>query len=194
MDHTPMNHTRKMLLLGGLLLGLPACNDCGPFKQQYIDVNEARVLTERHRPGTSVVVVGAGETVAATELRLQLLLLGPAYSAVSERAGGFAAVACEPADPQYTETVDSLRVSSRYSFDATHPAGTSLNDLIQTDNGMSSLTDLLRTPQPVGRIRNERLRLAQAPASAGPQQFRVRVHLTNGEVYIVETPVLNVTP
>ncbi|RAK65747.1 hypothetical protein [Hymenobacter edaphi] len=193
-----MNTTRKtLLLLAGLLIGLPGCDECGPFKQQYIDVNEARLLATRARPGSSVVIVGSGETVAAAELQLQLLLRGPAYSAVPERAGGFAAVACEPADPQFTETVDSLRVSSLYDFDAAHPAGTSLNDFIQTSDGSGrpvSLTSLLATPQAAGWLNHKILTLAQAPAGAHPQQFRVRCHLTNGEVYQAETLVLNVTP
>ena len=190
-----MKLLRVLLILpGALLLGLPACTDCGPFKQQYIDVNEALVVALRTTgAGSSPVVLSAGETVTAPSLRLDLRLFGPAYSTSPDRAGGFAALACEPADPQYKELVDSLRVSSRYAFDAAHPAGAALNDLIQNADG-SNLASLLIAPRSAGALNGERLKLTQPPTSAGPQQFRVRIHLTNGEVYTAETPVLSVIP
>lgn len=77
--HPPVNLTRK------LLLSLPACNDCSPFKQRSIDVNEAQVAEHAARPGTSLVILGAGETTKAADLQLDLRLLGPAYSAADQQ-------------------------------------------------------------------------------------------------------------
>ena len=101
--------------------------------------------------------------------------------------------------------MDSVTIISRYDYDARHPAGTSLNDIVQVISTVNSavvspgtpvtlLSQGQGTPYSAEIWRVQGLKLTVSPAQAGPQQLRVRYHQTNGEVYEAETPLLTVLP
>lgn len=188
---------KKLLLIALVIVGLPACDTCGPFERQYVDVIGLSAVALRQAAGTTAQVLTAGQASPVAELKLLLNPDTRLYSAAPARTGGFAAVACEPADPTYTELIDSIRVTSSYDFDAQHPAGTVLNDLLRLDNsygGAVSLSEVLRTPQSVPALLRRNLQFSQTPTSSTTQQFRVRYHQTNGEVYTAETVPVTVQP
>lgn len=187
---------KRLLLFTSMVLGLPACDECGPGPQ-YVDVTGLSAVLTRQTAGTATQVVTTGQALPVAELHLLLRPDTRLYGAAPARTGGFAAMACEPADPIFTEQIDSIRITSRYDFDGQHPAGTSLNDLIRLDNGYGGsilLSELLRTPQSVPVLAQNRLRFTQNPASSATQQFRVRYHQTNGEVYTSETVAVMIQP
>lgn len=183
---------RLLLLLIILCLVLPACEGgyCGGHP--YNDV-EGVALTPYRDANT---VVEDRQSVASRDLVLRMTFKTRGYGAVPLRRGGFSALAdCE--NPAFKEQVDSVTVTSRYAYDAQHPAGASLNDLLTTGQGSAlgtpTLSQRLTSPENAEVWSFVELRFQQLPASSGPQQFRLRCHLTNGEVYTVETPVMNVT-
>ncbi|WBA41928.1 hypothetical protein [Hymenobacter canadensis] len=188
---------KKLLLCALVIVGLPACDTCGPFERQYFDVIGLSAVALRQAAGTTAQVLTAGQASPVAELKLLLNPDTRLYSAAPARTGGFAAVACDPADPTYTEMIDSIRVTSRYDFDAQHPAGTSLNDLLLLDNGygrIMTLNELLLMPQSVPVLTRRNLQFSQTPTSSVTQQFRVRYHQTNGEVYTAETVPVTIQP
>ncbi|MBF9142258.1 hypothetical protein [Hymenobacter properus] len=137
--------------------------------------------------------VAAGESVVAADLRL---VLEPQVRYYSQNKGPGtwlpAAVACPPAPmPGYKgtrEILDSLVVRCVYAYDASHPAGAVANDLLLQEANSQLLPavpprDTQPDLYPLG------LRLRQAPAQPGQQQFVVRFRLTNGEFYTARTPV-----
>lgn len=184
---------RLLLLLSILCLGLPACEGgyCGGAR--YIDV-EGVALTAYRDASTSV---GEQQYVPSRELVLRLSFTERRYGGTRPRPGGFAALAdCKP--PTYTEQVDSIRITSRYAYDAQHPVGAPLNDLLKTEDFGGTLinptlSQLLTSPENAESWEGRRFQLSTPPAASGPQQFRVRLRLTNGETYDAETVVLNVT-
>jgi hypothetical protein len=194
------------ILLLLLVTGLPACDwngDWGDYcgGSRYIDVEgvELRAFREPFVPGSQPLP--AGQSIRFSELRLQLNLQQKRWSAAPTR-GGFRAWA-DCSDPENDEAVDSLTITSRYDYDARHPAGTSLNDLVLVVpmSGAASpgtavtLQSLFQhAPFTVLHFPVGWLALTAAPAQPGPQQFRVRYHQTNGEVYQADTPLLTVQP
>ncbi|MBD2724021.1 hypothetical protein [Hymenobacter armeniacus] len=135
--------------------------------------------------------VAAGQSVAAAEISLAIQLQKRYYSQRQAAAWLPAAYACPPAPmPGYrgtTEVLDSLVVRCVYAYDAAHPAGTVVNDLLAGDDGKP----LPLVPVPGTRPDYpQQLRLRQAPSQAGPQQFALRYRLTNGEIYTARTPLI----
>lgn len=137
-------------------------------------------------------VLAAGQSVAAAEIRLAIQLQVRYYSQRPGRATWLpAAYACPPAPiaghKGTSEVLDSLVVRCVYAYDATHPAGAVVNDLLTDGNGQA----LPPVPAPGTRptSHQQELRLRQAPAQAGLQQFALRYRLANGETYTARTPV-----
>lgn len=172
--------TRRYVLslLFALVVGLPGCEE--PYcDTRYLDVEgiEFAAYSEATNP------IAPNATVRFNELRLHLDLKTRGYGA-ARLYGGFIAVAdCKP--PDYPERVDSLIITSQYDYDAQHPAGTSLNDLM----GLAT-RQMPSEPFRPYEVDGQRLSLWQRPAASGPQQFRVRYYQTNGEIYVAETVVL----
>lgn len=101
-----------------------------------------------------------------------------------------AAYACSPTRPAFTEQLDSVVVRSRFDYDAQHPAGTPLNDLLDATSPYSSLTKPLPAylTEQQGRPDEQlNLRLRSGPTVAGRQQFVVRYRLRNGESYTAQS-------
>lgn len=160
------------------------------FPESFFDVQGLALDATR----TTGQALTAGEAVSAAEVQLAVQLQVRYYSGQSVRGGWLpAAYACPPTPiPGYmgtTEVLDSLVVRSVYAYDAAHPAGTSLNDLLVSDNTGQPLPPVPpRGTQPM--LYTSSLRLRQGPSQAGPQQFVLRYRLTNGETYTARTPVL----
>ena len=184
---------RLWLLLVALGIG-PACQlacnstSCGcggPPKGGYYDI-EGLSLVGLDNSGSGTVLT-AGNTVPLPQLRLRLTPITRYFTRLRSHPGGVA-WACSPAPPAFVEQLDSVLVRSRYAYDAQHPAGTPLNDVLSAyEYGSLGLRDYLQRQagQPEEAMR---LRLTAPPAAAGPQQFVVRYLLTNGEVYTAEPP------
>jgi hypothetical protein len=173
---------RVALLSISLLLLLPACESACPSPPTFVDVEGINLMHYSRQTG----VLANGQVVRANDLMLRLELVERLYTASLPRRGGFAAWAdCTPPEPTYTEQVDSLLVTSRNDYDAQHPAGTSLNDLIRITHrgGNVALQDFLTRPQGVESITKQYLTVTAPPARSANQQFQVRIHLVNGEVY-----------
>jgi hypothetical protein len=86
------------------------------------------------------------------------------------------------------EVVDSLEVRSTNVYDAAHPAGSSLNDLLVNQaSGQVLPATPVRGAAP--ELNGLPLQLRQGPSQMGPQQFVLRYRLTNGETYTARTPV-----
>ncbi|WBO84931.1 hypothetical protein [Hymenobacter yonginensis] len=188
---------KKLLLCALAIIGLPACDICGPFDEQFGDVTGLTMVAVQHRAGTSVQVLTAGQSASVAEFKLLMRLNVRLYSAAPVPTGGFSAMACDYPSPSYEAQVDSITITSRYDFDAQHPAGTSLNSLLRLDDGYASsqrLSDLMKDPQYIPYLQDRNLQFTQAPTSSATQQFRVRYHQTNGEVYTAETVPVTIQP
>lgn len=190
---------KKLLLLGALTLVLPACNllcgdccDLGPPGNYDITGTLLTALSTSN--GGNVLVVAPNAPVRSTELRLQLSLDTRVVAAHRPVGGSGVAYACSPRDPEFTEQLDSLVITSRFDFDAQHPAGTSLNDVLTTFDWSESLNDYLRERAGRPDIVLPLLKLRTVPAQAGPQQFRVFYRLTNGEEYTAEAVAVTIQP
>ncbi len=112
-------------------------------------------------------------------------------------ASPWAAYACDPVPPGYEgtkEEVQAITVRCDQDFDATHPAGSSLNAYFDYLNGsyltyvrVSNLVEY-SNQFPVPAERSFGLRLRQAPdRKTGTYTFTVEYALTNGEVLTART-------
>lgn len=175
-----MPSLKAALLCVSLLL--PACEGACPSPPTFADVVGLQVVPYDRQMG----VAGSANAVRASELRLRLELQERLYTAALPWRGGFAAWAdCAPPVPAYTEQVDSLQVTSRDDYDAQHPAGTPLNDVMRltSGGGTTALRDFLARPQGVELLTRQYLSVTVPPARTSTQRFRVRLRLANGEVY-----------
>lgn len=157
---------------------------------KFFDIQGLTFVAVRLAGGSAVA---ANEAVAATEIRLEIQPQVAYYGRQPARRSWFpAAYACTPTPIAgyggTDEELDSLVVRAAYAYDATHPAGTSLNDLLINEHtGQLLALAPARGTQP--QLYASPLRLRQAPAQPGPQQFVLRYRLTNGETYTARTPV-----
>lgn len=192
--------------LGLLLLALaagPACQmtcdsaSCGcgtpsSAKPGYYDIEGVSLVGTRDA-GSSTVVLTAGSSAPWNAVTLRLAPTTRYIAGRWSRGGGNLAWACSPVI-NFSEKLDSVTVHSRYAYNAQHPAGAPLNDLLAADSYNNVLLGAYlraRSGEPENMLG---LRLAAPPAAAGPQQFVVRYRLTNGEVYTAETPVFTLQP
>jgi hypothetical protein len=189
----------KRVLLSLLTLAAgPACqlictDSCScdkPSKPGYYDIEGVSLTAVRGPgPGPNVSVITSGISVSYALLGLRLAPDTRYFVQAKPIGGAGLAWACSPLPPTFTEQLDSVLVRSRYAYDARHPAGAALNDLLTVaPDGQENLATYLqsRAGEPAAELT---LRLSQPPASAGPQQLVLRYRLTNGEVYTAETPV-----
>jgi hypothetical protein len=202
---------KKLLLSLLLVFPLTRCGpDCGTGKvRPYYDLQEVNVVAAHavhvtSFSGSSKLIfpdLPAGRPVLPDSLALRVDGTVTYHADLRKPSGSSAweAYACSPAPDGFQgskESVKELAVRSEQDFDATHPAGSSLNEYfeyINTDdyNGdhsqTKSLTDYTRT-LPAMPPRDFVLRLRQAPAQkAGSYTFTVYYELTNGEVYTART-------
>lgn len=190
---------KKLLFLGVLTLVLPACNllcgDCCDLAPPgNYDITGTLLTALGTDAGRNATVLAANASVRATDLRLHLALDTRLIASYRPVGGNGVAYACSPQEPGFTERLDSLAVTSGFDFDAQHPAGTPLNDLlVSTSDWAETLTDYLQAQASHPSVAWPLFTLRNAPAQAGPQQFRVFCRLTNGEEYTAQTPVLQLS-
>ena len=190
---------KKCALLALLVLGTPACgllgNECGRNNPAtYYDVQGADVGLSRQPTDRPWEVAAAGATVSSRELRLRASLKERHYTSQPSLGLMSAAYACSPVPAGSlgsTERMDSISITSAYAYDAAHPAGTPLNDVLEAPAWPQW------PQQPSRRTPQEPLRFVEfsfkvPPIAAGPQKFRLYYHQTNGEVYTAETTEITV--
>ncbi|AII51173.1 hypothetical protein [Hymenobacter sp. APR13] len=165
-----------LLMVSGIM---PGCDE--PYcTSRFLDVEGISLVA--NTSSTQPVVTNA--TVYSLALQLKCTLQTRGYG-VQLPQGGFRTFAdCKP--PDYTEWGDSVVVTSRFDYDLQHPAGASLNDLLDLEARLTNVQQF----HPVDLDQNT-FRFLQRPATSGPQQFRVYYRQTNGEVYTAETVVMN---
>ena len=187
---------KKLWLLGALLCGLPACglltDECGrPSPSTYFDVQGVHLHAIRQPGNASWTALSAGSRVGYGELRLRFSTQERYYSAATPPVAGWlpAAQACSPIPAGSlgtSERMDSLSITSTHAYDARHPAGTSLLDILDLNDGIQQ--QQLPVPgRPLSPLREAELQFVSPPAKAGEQQFRVYYRQTNGEVYTAQT-------
>lgn len=188
---------KKRLLLALTVLGLPACDLIGPKCGRganvlpYFDVEGVFLIAQEQGR-----VLTTDEPISFDALQLQLRLQQRFYAAGGGLGFTAAAYACDPAPNGYrgtSETLDSVVVTSRYDYDARHPAGKPLNDLLRFHHGYSAGT-LAQLDVKTLDLNDWTWVLTQGPASASTQQFVVRYYLRGGETYAAETPRLTLRP
>lgn len=194
---------KKYLLVGALVFGLPACgllgigNECGPVAAPtYYDVQGLSAALVRQPAAAAAETLAPNATVARQELRLRLRLQERYYAAAPVPGGTGAAYACPPAAPGgvlgTAERADSLSITSAHPYDAAHPAGSSLLDLLLDTADVPGRLPSPQQPQEPFRLVEFALR--RPPAVAGPQRFRVYYRQTNGEIYTAETVTVTLLP
>jgi hypothetical protein len=176
---------------GALLPGCAEEDSCGyDAVPRFYRTQAVTLAASSQRTGQPVA---ANEPIAAADLLLAVHLQKTYYG--HQPAKGWhllpTAYACPPAPaPGYLGTqqaLDSVVVRSRYAYDAQHPAGASLNDLL-LETGLGQ-----PLPARASRSAEPQLQLRVLPAAAGPQQFVVRYRLADGTVYSAQTPVLQLS-
>jgi hypothetical protein len=184
---------RKYLALALLVLGMPACgllgNECGRDNPAtYYDVQGVGISATRQPTDKPWEVVAAGAAVTSRELRLRTELRVRHYSVGPGQGFLSAAYACDPMPAGSlgsAERVDSLSITSLNDYDALHPAGTPLSDVLETGGNFQFLSPSRQNP--VEPFQFTEFSLRQPPAAEGPQKFRIYYRQTNGEVYTAET-------
>jgi hypothetical protein len=192
---------KKYLLLAGLVFGIPACdpvgNPCGDvILPTYYDVQGLGAMLVRQPANAAAEALAPNASVASPELRLRLALQERYYTAARVPGLVAAAYACPPAAPAGVlgtlERTGSLAITSAHPYDAAHPAGASLLDLLADTPGSTFRQPSTQAPQEP--FRWLAFALQTPPAAAGPQRFRVYYRQTNGEVYTAETVTITLRP
>jgi hypothetical protein len=202
---------KKLVLSLFLLFPLTRCGpDCGTgTPRPYYDLQGVNVVTAHvvrvNSPSGSISLtfpdLAAGRPVLPDSLALRVDGTVTYHAGIREPFGGSAweAYACSPKPDGLKgskESVKELTVRSEQDFDATHPAGSSLNDYFEYINTDDNTVRIMRPESVAGYTRrlpqmpprNFVLRLRQAPAQkAGSYTFTVHYELTNGEVYTSRT-------
>ncbi|MBD0255876.1 MAG: hypothetical protein ICV83_09165 [Cytophagales bacterium] len=198
---------KKLLLSLFLMFPLTRCGpNCGTGKvRPYYDLQEVNVVTAHvvrvtSPSGSSSLIfpdLAAGRPVLPDSLALRVDGTVTYHASIREPFGRSAweAYACSPAPDGFEgskESVKELTVRSEQDFDATHPAGSSLNEYFEYINTDDYTVDVVRRESvaeytrrlPLMPPRHFVLRLRMAPAQkAGSYTFTVHYELTNGEVY-----------
>ncbi len=202
---------KKLLLSLLLIFPLTRCGpNCGTGRSRpYYDLQAVNVVVAHvvrvtsSSGGTSLTFpnLPAGRRIPPDSLALRVDGTVTYYGGIWKPFGRSAweAYACSP-EPDglkgSQESIKELTVRSEQDFDATHPAGSSLNEYFEHINTdyysrdsvrTQSLTDYTRR-LPLMPPREFVLRLRQAPAQrAGTYSFTLHYELTNGEVYTART-------
>ncbi len=203
---------KKLLLSLFLLFPFNGCTSCGlgnPSKdvKPYYDIQgfkaqswqATRISNDSYGTVVSVKQVPEAQPVIADSLVIALIGEVTYYSQNEHPGGGggWAAYACDPMPSGFkgtTEEVQEITVRCDRDFDATHPAGSSLN--VYFDYFAGSPYSNLRTDNlnefskqlPVQAARDFMLKLMRAPdRKTGTYTFTVEYALTNGEVLTART-------
>ncbi|TCI05219.1 hypothetical protein EZV61_04450 [Corallincola luteus] len=113
------------------------------------------------------------------------------------------AYACTPAEDIYYEEIDAIRITSDQDFSEQYPAGSELNELFIVQwaykDGYSYDADTdVATPYTLAEYVAQtpdayqllQIRLSEAPTTDPVHQFTIEYSLTNGEQYVMTTPLV----
>ncbi len=199
---------KKLLLSLALIFPLVRCiDDCGKDSKPYFDLQgiraeAVRIININNAQAGYARTIGNGEKVKPDSLLLVVAGEVRYYSlnTSSHFGDSWAAYACDvdpPGSRGTKEQIKAITVQSGQNFDATHRAGSSLNEYFEftpmrgynyepTANPIN-LTEY--TQQfPVQAHQGFSLRLTQAPANLNQAYtFTITYELTNGEVYTAQT-------
>lgn len=107
--------------------------------------------------------------------------------------------ATQPCEKIFAENIVSISVRSSRDFDATHPAGTALNDLIRvrqhgfvsSSTSYHELPDILPVVAPGGDDYALSFYFAKRPDLHSEHRFQVQVNLDSGASYELETAAVD---
>ncbi len=189
-------------MFSGLLpLGCNRCNPNTPdmkYDMQSIFLENWRITDQewKHTPlqnNTEIVFNQFGIVIVAEKIALVGAINPP------NMFSGFTfiptAIACSPKDPRWEEEIADIQVISNNDFNASFPAGSTINNIIQVqpNNTQVSFSSIAlsefisKQPKANDQII---LMLKQPPSVSSEQSFTVIYKLTNGEQY--ERTTLNV--
>lgn len=191
------------------VLVIPGCDDCKcpPVStvDQYADIiGVATSASRKPLTASGSTLIRENEKVSWIEIdRISLYYTTRTYGhwSVPETPFGrwaTAVYACDCNSPGYLgsqEKLTSITVKTAFDFDATHPAGSVINELtLITANAAPNkiaLNDYVKKgPFPYNEVNYFDLVLTRSPAAKGPFALDVTVELDNGEVYTTRTPVI----
>ena len=197
---------RTFLLIGLITFGImPGCNDfleCDINAPQYFDIFGVEV---RHAIGTIGSIQFAEEnstSVIDNYFGIQISPDAQFYGLESSRKNSFSWIgsklwASGPAIAGWggseNEMLEDLQVTTLNDFDDTHPAGSTLNDLLSVrlfdgeqdlDSYIQQNNDRLIQIEDLPYI----LSLEKAPTADSVFQIRVSMTLSTGEEYSSESP------
>nr|WKN38507.1 hypothetical protein K4G66_07300 [Tunicatimonas sp. TK19036] len=194
----------SLTLLLLLNVGCSGGDDCGSFKEQFVDI-EGLTGANVALGGSysNFVELGEGATVAYTEFGIRAMPETTYRSETAEVSGGFQAFACSPPAPQPSEEIADIAVfsSSPYaqaSSSKVFAAGDTLNSIIKIYEPYSGrivgLPDLFMDENLMASDYPFTLQLVSEPREAAEHQFTVHYRLTNGEFYQFTTDAITITP
>lgn len=187
------------------LLGMPGCDNCVCPKDVYADINGLIPFTYKRTSGTAgLSSVSNNERLSWNEIaRFSVSYAIRTYGNLLRQrefptSWGRAAYACDCNPPGYLGTQEKLKsmtIRTAFDFDATHPAGSVLNEFTTVTvnsgaNGVPLNAYLSKGLVAYQEGNQFNLVLTQAPSAKGPFALDITVELDNGEVYSTRTPVV----
>ncbi len=186
------------------LLALPGCFRCDcPEQKPFVDINGLYAGAAK-KSTTGPIAVKAGDKLSWDELvflsagyrvryyanRLPLKSVSPHWGSVV-----YACKCNEDGSAGTTEKAKYMTVKTVHDFDAAHPAGSVVDELIAfiiyPNPARTPLTDyFLKGPVPYTMERLQFV-VTKAPTNKGPFALDITVELDNGERYTAQTPIID---
>ena len=199
-----MKDFKVILLTALMVIGFvfPSCEkvtdscdgiDVSDFR--FFDIQGADALVFQHSPTGGFELVEPLDTIVFRENTGLYVSYQADYHALrSSRDASFGWVASAMAcsfiggyDGSKNERLDGLTVVTENDYDAEHPAGSSIVDLLEVQfelpNDTQPLNDYLANQTETIQSQVLQLNLLRAPASDGAFQFTIQVDLSTGEQY-----------
>lgn len=186
------------------LVAIPSCNrypcNCPDIPEKYIDIEGVSGDIAK-KSTTGPIAVQVGDKLSWSELvsfyaRYKTRKYDYQSPAELLPSFGMAAHACDCPTPGYLGTQEKLKymtVETVYAFDATHPAGSVINDLVSMKifpNPIPLNDYFSKGPTPYGGDSLEFI-LTKSPANKGPFALGITAELDNRESYTAQTPLID---
>lgn len=193
-----------VFILGGT--GMPGCYPCKcpdvATIDKYADIEGVSSFLSKKATATSGLgSVKANDRLSWDEIALfsvVYVIRTYGYDLPKKKVGtwGLAAYACDCVQPGYlgsTERLKNMTVKTVFDFDATHPAGSALDEWVQVDfypSGKTLKRFLAEGPIPGISLGRHDLTITKAPSVKGPFALDITVELDNGEIYTTQTLIV----
>lgn len=194
------------LLFGPVLLaGIGGCDTCGPFEDRY---RIKKYQTNLIQADQTIQTIQLGpakpilERDTLTYGQFVIVAFADSEEFFGARSGGSSttAWACDPAPTEPSDSLAGITITSTGDYDALHPAGSELNDLILTNTINSPfptttqlLPDLL-TAKDKPAYNFLYFKFRTPPARLQLHQFTTTIRLTNASVFITRTTPVYIKP